>query len=51
MKRRVDPLLRLVESFFTEYLQRLRGVSQNTTLAYRDTLRLLFCFLANTTVS
>lgn len=46
MKRRMDPLLRYVESFFAEHLYRLRGASRHTLLAYRDALRLLFCFLA-----
>ena len=37
-----DPLLAYVESFFRDYLQRLRGASSHTVRAYRDTLRLLF---------
>lgn len=41
-------LLACVESFFLEYLQRLRGASAHTVRAYRDTLRLLFIYLADT---
>ena len=47
MKRPEDPLLRLVESFFHDYLQRVRGVSRHTVLAYRDALRLFFGFVAD----
>lgn len=43
-----DPLLAYVESFFHDYLQRLQGASAHTVRAYRDTLRLLFIYLANT---
>ncbi len=47
MSRRLDPLLpRLVESYFREHLDRVRGASRHTLLAYRDTLRLFFTFLA-----
>ena len=47
MSRRTEPLLaRLVEAFFREYLDRVRGASRHTVLAYRDTLRLFFRFLA-----
>lgn len=42
-----DRLLPLVESFFREHLQRIRGASPHTVRAYRDALRLLFCFLAD----
>jgi len=45
MRSRPDPLLRLVESFFRDYLQRVRGVSPHTTAAYGDTVRLFFAFL------
>jgi site-specific recombinase XerD len=45
--KRPDPLFRLVETFFREYLQGLRGVSRHTVLAYRDGLRLFFLFLAD----
>src|SRR5439155_7992763 len=43
-----NTLPRLVESFFREHLQRVRGASQHTVIAYRDALRLLFNFLADT---
>jgi site-specific recombinase XerD len=39
-------LLALVQSFFQEYLAGQRGVSNNTTLAYRDALKLFLSFLA-----
>lgn len=39
-------LLRLVESFFREYLQRVRCASRHTVLSYRDTLRLFLTFLS-----
>ncbi len=39
-------LFALVESFFTSYLPRQRGASPHTTRAYRDTLKLLFEFIA-----
>ena len=42
-----DPLLAYVESFFRDYLQRLQGASTQTVRAYRDTLRLLFVYLAD----
>ncbi|MFJ1260877.1 site-specific integrase, partial [Cupriavidus sp. CuC1] len=41
-------LLSCVESFFVDYLQRMRGASPHTVRAYRDTLRLFFTFLADT---
>lgn len=47
MTRHQDPLFRLVESFFHEYLQRARGASRHTVLAYRDALRLFFGFVAD----
>lgn len=40
-------LLPLVESFFREHLTRMRGASPHTVRAYRDTLRLLFGFIAD----
>lgn len=43
-----NALLPLVESYFNEYLCRVRGASRHTVLAYRDALRLFFCFLAET---
>lgn len=39
-------LLSLVESYFRGYLMQARGASAHTVRAYRDTLRLLFTFLA-----
>ena len=39
-------LFPLVESFFVEYLPRQRGASVHTVRAYRDTLKLLFEFVA-----
>jgi site-specific recombinase XerD len=39
-------LLPLVESYFRNYLIQARGASAHTIRAYRDTLRLLFKFLA-----
>jgi site-specific recombinase XerD len=39
-------LLSLVESYFRGYLVQTRGASGHTLRAYRDTLRLLFTFLA-----
>ena len=40
-------LLRLVESFFRDHLDRMRGVSPHTIRAYRDALRFLFMFAAD----
>lgn len=45
-RAKANPLLRLVESFFREHLERMRGVSPHTIRAYRDALRLLFTFIA-----
>jgi len=39
-------LLSLVETYFRGYLMQRRGASAHTIRAYRDTLRLLFTFLA-----
>jgi site-specific recombinase XerD len=39
-------LLSLLEAFFRSYLVQARGASEHTIRAYRDTLRLLFKFLA-----
>jgi site-specific recombinase XerD len=46
MKSRSNPLLRLVESFFRDYLAKMRGASPHTVKAYRDALRLFFVFIA-----
>jgi integrase/recombinase XerD len=43
----VDSLLKLVQSFFSDYLRRVRGASEHTIRAYRDALRMLFVFLAD----
>jgi len=46
MKRQKrNDLLALVQSFFGNYLERVRGAS-HTTRAYRDTLKLFFLFMA-----
>lgn len=37
----------LIESFFRDYLQRIRGASKCTIRSYRDSIRLLLCFLAD----
>lgn len=42
-----NPLPHLVEAFFREYLQRARGASPHTVRAYRDSLRLLFIYVAD----
>lgn len=39
-----NKLMSLVQSFFQEYLTVHRGLSQNTVMAYRDTLKLFFAF-------
>lgn len=46
MKRESDGLLRLVESYFLDHLQRARGASSHTVRAYGHALRLFFLFLA-----
>lgn len=47
MSRRIETTLpRLVESYFREYLDRIRGASRHSVVAYRDTLRLFFTFVA-----
>jgi site-specific recombinase XerD len=38
--------MRLVESFFRDYLAKMRGASPHTVRAYRDALRLFFVFIA-----
>jgi len=47
MRSSPDPLLRFIQSFFREHLQRVRGASPNTIIAYRDTIRLFLSFVAN----
>jgi len=44
-----NPLFRHVQSFFQEYLQRTRGSSRHTILAYQTTIRMFFIYLANST--
>src|SRR5258708_5981688 len=41
-----NQLLSLLQSFFRNHLERVRGASPHTIRAYRDTLKLLFVFLA-----
>jgi site-specific recombinase XerD len=41
-----DPLLRYIESYFTDHLGRVRGASRHTLRAYAQALRLFFIFLA-----
>lgn len=40
--KKTNNLMMLVQDFFQEYLMTDRGLSQNTVLAYRDTLKLFF---------
>ncbi|MFH1920814.1 MAG: tyrosine-type recombinase/integrase [Planctomycetota bacterium] len=47
-KPKQDQLLQLVEGFFREHMQHTRGASRHTIFAYRDSLQLFFCYLANT---
>ena len=46
MARKNDQLLPLVESFFHDHLSHACGASAHTIRAYRDALKLFFCFLA-----
>ncbi len=46
-RQKQNELLTLVQSFFHDYLERVRGASGHTIRAYRDTLRLFFLFLAH----
>jgi integrase/recombinase XerD len=41
-----NPLARALRDFFADHLPRLRGMSAHTVLSYRDSLRLLLCFVA-----
>lgn len=45
--RRTHTLLSLVGSYFGDHLVRARGASPHTLRSYRDTLRLLFSFIAD----
>lgn len=47
IRSKSESLLGLTESFFQNYLQHTRGASAHTVRAYRDTLKLLFLFLAD----
>jgi len=47
-RRTPNRLPALTESFFREHLQRVRGASPHTIRAYRDALRLLLTFVADT---
>jgi site-specific recombinase XerD len=40
-------LARALRDFFSDHLPRLRGMSGHTVLSYRDSLRLLLCFVAS----
>jgi integrase/recombinase XerD len=42
-----DSLAHYIGGFFNDYLAIQRGVSDNTILAYRDSLKLLFCYIAD----
>ena len=46
-RRSRDPLLKLVESYFNDHLQRVRGASPHTIRAYGHALRLFFLFVAS----
>jgi site-specific recombinase XerD len=45
MSRHSPSLLALVQSYFQNHLRSVRGASDHTVRAYRDTLRLLFLFM------
>jgi integrase/recombinase XerD len=45
--RHATSLLPLVGSYFQDHLMRARGASRHTVRSYRDTLRLLFVFIAD----
>jgi integrase/recombinase XerD len=47
MTSKSNLLLPLVESFFRDYLVKVRGVSPHTVKAYRDALQLFFVFIAD----
>ena len=47
-RRQENHLLPLVESFFLDHLRRICGASPHTVRAYRDSLSLLFSFVAQT---
>lgn len=43
---RKHPIATYINPFFSDYLSIQRGLSENTIFAYRDSLKLLFCFAA-----
>ena len=42
-----EPLFALVESFFCDHLQKVRGASPHTVAAYRDAVMLFLQFMAD----
>jgi len=48
-RQKQNTLLALVQSYFQSYLRGVRGASEHTIRAYRDTLRLFFSFLLRST--
>jgi site-specific recombinase XerD len=44
-RQKQNTLLALVQSYFQDYLRGVRGASEHTIRAYRDTLRLFFSFI------
>ena len=42
------PLANPVKRFFSDYLPVQKGLAANTIMAYRDTLKLLLCYAADT---
>lgn len=44
-RQKQETFLALVQSFFQNHLRHVRGASEHTVRAYRDTLKLLFAFL------
>jgi len=44
-RKKQDVFLALVQSFFVNYLKGVRGASNHTVRAYRDTLKLFFMYL------
>jgi len=48
-RQKQNTLLALVQSYFQSYLRGVRGASEHTIRAYRDTLRLFFSFILRST--
>jgi len=46
-RQKNNKLLSLVESFFRDHLESSCGASHHTIRAYRDTLKMFFCFIAD----